>query len=130
MQISVIIFHVVLQISVLIVVDNEIIFNVILEITVVSVDDDEIVFNMALQISAVSVVNDEFIFNVVLQMSVVGVVNEVMKTIQACLFHFYEKISRTQKRQNAKEVTFTLLKVCARKKLLPLLFSVSLILFC
>ena len=32
--------------------------------------------------------------------------------------------------QNAKQVTFTLLEVCVREKLLPLLFSVCLILFC
>ena len=31
--------------------------------------------------------------------------------------------------QNAKQVTFTLLEVCVREKLLPLLFSVCLILF-
>ena len=42
----------------------------------------------------------------------------------------YEKISPAQKALKHKQATFTLLEVCAREKLLPLLFSVCLILFC
>ena len=48
---------------------------------------------------------------------------------QACLF-VYEKILHAQKAPNPKQMTFTLLEICACNKLLPLLFSVCLILFC
>ena len=47
------------------------------------------------------------------------------------VYFFFTKRSRAHKKhQNAKQATFILLEVCTRKKLLPLLFSVCLILFC
>ena len=46
------------------------------------------------------------------------------------VFFFLAKIFYAQKKhQSAKQATFTLLEACARKKLLPLLFSICLILF-
>ena len=58
---------------------------------------------------------------------------KLSRQFQACfliyLFSFYEKISRAHKHPQAKKATFILLKVCERKKLLLLLFSVCLILF-
>ena len=54
------------------------------------------------------------------------------RQFQACLFiSFLTKRFRAHKKhQNAKQATFTLLEVCAREKLLPLFFSVCLILSC
>ena len=46
------------------------------------------------------------------------------------IFFFAERFRAGKKYQNAKQATFTLLEVCAREKLLPLLFNVCLILFC
>ena len=43
---------------------------------------------------------------------------------------FMKRFRVHKKHQIVKQTTFTLLKVCAHKKLLPLLFSVCLILFC
>ena len=58
---------------------------------------------------------------------------KLSRQFQACfliyLFSFYEKISPAQKHSQAKQATFILLKVCERKKLLLLLFSVCLNLF-
>ena len=49
--------------------------------------------------------------------------NEVIKTISSLFIFFDEKISRAQKHVTPRSL-------CAREKLLPLLFSVSLFLFC
>ena len=46
------------------------------------------------------------------------------------LFFFTKRFRAGKKHQNEKKATFTLLEVCAREKLLPLLFNVCLILFC
>ena len=47
------------------------------------------------------------------------------------VYLFFTKRSRAHKKhQNTKQATFILLKNCAREKLLPLLLSVCLILFC
>ena len=56
----------------------------------------------------------------------------LLRKFQACLlFFFFSKRFRSHKKpQSVRQATFTLLEVCARKKLLPLLFSVSLFLFC
>ena len=43
---------------------------------------------------------------------------------------FTKRFHVHKKHQKAKQATFTLLKVCVCKKLLPLLFSVCLIFFC
>ena len=58
--------NVILEISVVSVVNAEIICNAVLEISVLSVVDDEIIFNVALQISVINVVDEEIIFNEVL----------------------------------------------------------------
>ena len=52
------------------------------------------------------------------------------RQFQACLYFFAKRFCVLKKHQNAKQATFTLLENCARKKLLPCLFSVCLILFC
>ena len=56
----------------------------------------------------------------------------LLRKFQACLlFFFFTKRFRSHKKpQSLRQATFTLLEVCARKRLLPLLFSVSLFLFC
>ena len=46
------------------------------------------------------------------------------------VFFFTKRFRAHKKHQNVKQTTFSLLEVCARKKLLPLLFGVCLILFC
>ena len=53
-----------------------------------------------------------------------------MCTKNYCLFLFYKKISCLQKAQNANQETFTLLKACAHKKVLPLLLLVHLFFVC
>ena len=57
------------------------------------------------------------------------------RQFQVCVFiylfiYFTKRFRAHKKHQNTKQATFTLLKVFAREKLLPLLFSVCLILFC
>ena len=53
------------------------------------------------------------------------------RQFQACFFFFFiRKDIASQKSPKRKASSFTILEVCARKKLLPLLFSVSLFLFC
>ena len=53
------------------------------------------------------------------------------RQLQARFFFFFTKRFHAHKKhQNGKQGTFILLKVCAREKLLPLLFSVCLTLFC
>ena len=54
------------------------------------------------------------------------------RQFQACLFFFFftKRFRAHKKHQNIKQATFTLLEFCAREKVLPLLFSVSLFLFC
>ena len=52
------------------------------------------------------------------------------RQFQACLYFFAKRFCVLKKYQNAKQATFTLLENCARKKLLPCLFSVCFILFC
>ena len=52
------------------------------------------------------------------------------RQFQAYLFFLTKRFRAHKKHQNAKQATFTLLEVCACEKLLPLLFSVCLTLFC
>ena len=62
-----------------------------------------------------------------------SIANEVIRTIlsQSNFFFFYERIMRAQKGPKRKTNYFYALRnFCAPKKLLPLLFSVCLILFC
>ena len=71
-------------------------------------------------------------------LQVSNIVFEAVKTILdlfiiiiIIFFFFHEKILSVKKHQNAKQTIFTLLKVFVRaKKLLLLLFSVRLFLFC
>ena len=70
-------------------------------------------------------------------LQVSNIVFEAVKTILdlfiiiIIIFFFHEKILSVKKHQNAKQTIFTLLKVFVRaKKLLLLLFSVRLFLFC
>ena len=46
------------------------------------------------------------------------------RQFQASFFFFTKRFFNHKKHQNAKQATFTLLKVCGLKKLLPFLFSV------
>ena len=52
------------------------------------------------------------------------------RQFQACLSFFTKRFRSHEKHQNVKQATFTLLKICAHERLLPLLLSVCLILFC
>ena len=52
------------------------------------------------------------------------------RQFQACLIFFTERFCTHKKHQSKKQVTFTLLEVCAGKQSLPLLFRACLILFC
>ena len=79
--------------------------------------------------------NHWFVYNGVAYFSILQAVSSIVKwgyqdSFKPVFFFFYEKISRAQKASNAKQTTFILLKYFARKKLLLLLFSVCLILFC
>ena len=51
------------------------------------------------------------------------------RQFQVYFFFFTKKFRKHRKHQNVRQMTFTLLEVCACKKLLPLLFSICLILF-
>ena len=52
------------------------------------------------------------------------------RQFQVCLFFLREDFARTKSTKMQKKATFTLLEVSAHKKMLALLFSVCLILFC
>ena len=56
--------------------------------------------------------------------------NDVMGTISSLFIFFTKRFREHKKHKNVKQTTFTLLEVQARKKLLSLLFSASLFLFC